>query len=93
MWELFSDGKIPYPSLSNKQVVEEVLSGFRLSKPDKCPESMWNIVMKCWEKNPKDRPNFDEIVKMIIPLVDRDTVYNAMPAMARVEENHQENYN
>lgn len=29
LWELFSRGKIPYPGLSNKQTVEEVLAGMQ----------------------------------------------------------------
>ena len=60
LWELFSFGAIPYgSSMSNQQVEEEVLKGTRLSKPSKeCPESIYQLMLHCWDTEPEKRPDF-----------------------------------
>jgi hypothetical protein len=40
----------------------EVSAGFRLPKPDDCHEDIYNLMLACWAKDPKDRPNFTKIV-------------------------------
>ena len=27
------------------------------------PQSCWELMEKCWNKNPEDRPNFEEVVR------------------------------
>lgn len=49
--------------LSNKDVGEKVLGGLRLSKPDICPQSVWNFIKRCFEADPAARPSFAEIAK------------------------------
>ena len=68
MWELFSRGMVPYPGMSNGEVVEKVTKGYRLYKPDDCPDDVYEIMLKCWEKNPKDRPTFEVVYKQIYSL-------------------------
>lgn len=38
LWEIYSLGQSPYPTMSNKEVVEGVYKGYRLDKPEECPE-------------------------------------------------------
>jgi hypothetical protein len=38
MWEIYSFGRTPYPKLSQKEVVENVLKGYRMECPDGCPK-------------------------------------------------------
>jgi len=61
LWEIFSYGQIPYPELSNKQAKDQVVSGVVLSKPDDCPDEIYNLMKKCWKKDPNERPNFFEL--------------------------------
>ena len=58
LWELYSDGKVPYSNLSNKETVDYVLSGYRLPQPEKCPDDIWKLMCKCWLKSATDRPSF-----------------------------------
>jgi len=60
-WELFTFGKIPYLALSNKEIMQSVLAGERLSKPNNCPDIIWECMMRCWSAKPDDRPSFNEI--------------------------------
>ncbi|KAK3090381.1 hypothetical protein FSP39_011356, partial [Pinctada imbricata] len=39
IWEMFSIGDEPYPGIRNKQVVSKVKGGYRMKRPEYCPES------------------------------------------------------
>ncbi|EDO41236.1 predicted protein [Nematostella vectensis] len=60
-WEIYSLGQIPYTDRSDEEVLKCVKDDLRLPKPDNCPDNMANVMKKCWEPNPNDRPNFDMI--------------------------------
>ena len=62
LWEIFSQGATPYPGMTNVEVAEAVLSGYRMTKPEKCPDEVYEIVQKCWKENSKERPNMEQIV-------------------------------
>lgn len=61
LWELFSYGEVPYRGMSNKEVSEQVIAGYRLEMPPGCPPEIWNLMKICWAENPKERPTFSEI--------------------------------
>lgn len=45
--------------MQNREVLEQIERGYRQSKPNKCPESMYDIMKKCWDKVPANRPTFE----------------------------------
>lgn len=59
MWEIYSFGRAPYPRKNQKEVVEAVSKGYRMEKPDACPDSLYErVMMACWEIDPSKRPTF-----------------------------------
>lgn len=56
---------VPYAWLSNKDVVEQISEGLRLSKPPitQCPEEIWKIIQNCMKIESKERPTFAQIAK------------------------------
>lgn len=50
MWEVMTLAMVPYPGVSNKDVVAFLKSGSRLEKPDECPTEMWvfSLVVLMW---------------------------------------------
>ena len=34
-------------------------------KPEECPNEMYEIMLKCWDKNPKNRPSFETLYNEI----------------------------
>lgn len=64
-WEIFSYASNPYDWLSNKEVVENIMRGERLPKPENCPEEFWTIILSCWNINPQERPKFSDLTKQI----------------------------
>ena len=63
LWEVFTFGARPYDKLSNAQVVQSILNGKFLPQPDRCPESVYILMLKCWLKQPSKRPWFSVISK------------------------------
>ena len=56
--EIFLDGASPYPYWSLEQVISNVRAGARMEKPVKCPLATFNVIMKCWDRDPAKRPTF-----------------------------------
>ena len=48
--------------MSCEQAVKEVQRGYRMEKPDKCPDDIYyNIILRCWDENPDKRPTFETL--------------------------------
>lgn len=41
----------------------KVLSGERLKAPVDCDPVLGHVMMLCWQAEPKERPNFDQIFR------------------------------
>uniref|UniRef100_UPI00398E53B1 tyrosine-protein kinase Fer isoform X2 n=1 Tax=Pristiophorus japonicus TaxID=55135 RepID=UPI00398E53B1 len=66
LWETFSLGVCPYPGMTNQQAREQVEKGYRMSAPQKCPEEIYSIMLRCWEYKPENRPNFSDVHKELL---------------------------
>ncbi|GMT28877.1 hypothetical protein PFISCL1PPCAC_20174 [Pristionchus fissidentatus] len=59
VYEIFSGGKIPYPGVSNREIMDLVPKGFRMNRIPEIPEPVYyDVMMKCFEANPNERPTF-----------------------------------
>ena len=65
MWEVFSFAMQPYYGTSNEEVTEAIRRHRILAKPSDCPSKMYEIMKNCWAVEPKMRPGFDELVKIL----------------------------
>nr|XP_021483448.1 tyrosine-protein kinase TXK [Meriones unguiculatus] len=65
MWEVFTEGKMPFENQSNLQVVEAISKGFRLYRPHLAPMCVYGVMYNCWHENPKGRPTFAELVQVL----------------------------
>ncbi|XP_060611443.2 tyrosine-protein kinase Fes/Fps [Anolis sagrei] len=68
LWEAFSLGATPYPNMSNQQTREAVEKGVRLNAPDRCPEEVYQLMLRCWEYEPQDRPTFTIVHKELVAI-------------------------
>ncbi|XP_056151580.1 macrophage colony-stimulating factor 1 receptor [Lampris incognitus] len=66
LWEIFSLGKSPYPSMAvDSRFYKMVKCGYQMSRPDFAPPEMYMIMKMCWILEPTERPTFSEIIQMI----------------------------
>lgn len=45
--------------MANREVLEQVERGYRMSKPLHCPDPIYEIMLKMWDKNASNRPTFE----------------------------------
>uniref|UniRef100_A0A8C7C4H4 Tyrosine-protein kinase n=1 Tax=Neovison vison TaxID=452646 RepID=A0A8C7C4H4_NEOVI len=57
--EIVTHGRIPYPGMTNPEVIQNLERGYRMVRPDNCPEELYHLMMLCWKERPEDRPTFD----------------------------------
>ncbi|XP_061668183.1 protein tyrosine kinase 2 beta, b isoform X2 [Syngnathoides biaculeatus] len=65
MWEILSRGRQPFFWLENRDVINQLEQGIRLPKPDDCPPALYSLMTRCWSYDPRERPNFTELVVKI----------------------------
>jgi len=61
LWEICSDGEVPYSSLANKEILKEIEDGKRLSKPNSCPDQLYTIMNDCWKIKSEERPTWTQL--------------------------------
>ena len=48
--ELVTYGRIPYPGMTNAEVLHQVEHGYRMQAPQGCPPALYDIMLECWHK-------------------------------------------
>ena len=61
LWEMFTLGQTPYPSIPVQHLVALLSDCGRMEKPDYCPAEIYLIMLECWNEIPKQRPSFEAL--------------------------------
>lgn len=70
LWEIFSLGKSPYPSMAvDSRFYKMVKGGYQMSRPDFAPPEIYMIMKMCWNLEPTERPTFSKISQMVARLL------------------------
>lgn len=59
--EIVTFGRIPYPGMTNAEVLQQVEHGYRMPCPPGCPPALYEIMLECWHKDPMKRPTFETL--------------------------------
>ncbi|XP_052785913.1 tyrosine-protein kinase Fer-like isoform X2 [Mya arenaria] len=70
MWEVFSNGTTPYPGWTNAISREKVEQGYRMPAPQNTPDSVYQLMLRCWDANPATRISFHDLHTQLKGLVD-----------------------
>ncbi|XP_027692173.1 tyrosine-protein kinase TXK isoform X1 [Vombatus ursinus] len=70
MWEVFTEGKMPFAKESNLQVVEAISKGFRLYRPHLAPMIVYEVMYSCWHEKPEGRPTFAELTQALTDIAE-----------------------
>ncbi|XP_072382085.1 activated Cdc42 kinase Ack isoform X1 [Diabrotica undecimpunctata] len=82
VWEMFTFGEDPWMGLIGSEILRKIeKENERLSAPEACPPPIYTILLRCWAKNPQDRPTFASLKDFF-----RKNMTPVMKAMGRQEE-------
>lgn len=71
LWELMTRGVTPYPDVDVFDIFSYLKEGRRMLRPRYCPTMLYQIMLSCWQDNPANRPNFDELVLKVSKVIDQ----------------------
>ncbi|XP_063091018.1 tyrosine-protein kinase Blk isoform X1 [Cavia porcellus] len=60
LMEIITYGRVPYPGMSNPEVIRNLERGYRMPCPDTCPPALYrDVISECWRGRPEERPTFE----------------------------------
>ncbi|XP_051018816.1 vascular endothelial growth factor receptor 1 [Acomys russatus] len=66
LWEIFSLGGSPYPGVQmDEEFCSRLKEGMRMRAPEYATPEIYQIMLDCWHKDPKERPRFAELVEKL----------------------------
>ncbi|XP_035770359.1 tyrosine-protein kinase Tec isoform X1 [Neolamprologus brichardi] len=72
MWEVFTEGRMPFEQSHNHEVVTLVTQGHRLYRPKMAKPAIYDTMQMCWYERPEDRPSFANLCVMISEALEDD---------------------
>uniref|UniRef100_A0A6J0V0S4 Tyrosine-protein kinase n=1 Tax=Pogona vitticeps TaxID=103695 RepID=A0A6J0V0S4_9SAUR len=73
LFEIITYGKMPYAGLMGFQVLQKLDQGYRIPQPANCPQELYNIMLQCWNAEPKERPTFETLQWRLEDYYDMDS--------------------
>ncbi|XP_039766989.1 platelet-derived growth factor receptor alpha-like [Ornithorhynchus anatinus] len=71
LWEIFYLGGTPYPGMIIDCTFYSKIKGrYRMAKPDHATDEVYEIMVKCWNNEPEERPflkHLSEILGSLLP--------------------------
>ncbi|VDM41262.1 unnamed protein product [Toxocara canis] len=75
LYEMLTLAQQPYSGIGNEEVFNYIgVSRRILARPTDCPDFWYDLMVQCWKYDPRDRPDFAQIVAKLIPFTDEDFV-------------------
>lgn len=77
MWEVFSLGELPYPTLTDEEVFRKLkCCDIQLPLTEQIPIELRDVIRKCLSENPRDRPQFTELCLLLSELMTKCQTVN-----------------
>lgn len=71
MWEIFTLGGNPYPSVPVENLFDYLKEGNRMTKPMYCDDELYEIILDCWNFKADLRPSFININDKLNNILDK----------------------
>lgn len=66
LWEMYTFGDIPYGNIGENDLITLLDCGGRLKVPVLCPKNVFQIMLECWNLEPKNRPIFRHLAEYFV---------------------------
>ncbi|XP_053314630.1 tyrosine-protein kinase Blk [Spea bombifrons] len=63
--EIITYGRIPYPGMTNPEVIRNLDQGYRMPCPENCTPELYELMLKCWRQRFEDRPTFEYLQSVL----------------------------
>ncbi|PIK52116.1 hypothetical protein BSL78_10963 [Apostichopus japonicus] len=85
LYEIITLGGEPYPGIVNRDLPKMLCSGFRMERPEQCPDDWYTMMLDCWHETPKQRPNFSKLRLQLEAMLEESTPYLSLyPSQAHI---------
>ncbi|XP_043466888.1 serine/threonine-protein kinase par-1 [Leptopilina heterotoma] len=82
LWEMLTFGEEPWVGLNGSEILRKIdREGERLYEPEASPPSMYQLMLRCWARDPLERPSFASLRESLTGMVP-----SIMKALNRFEE-------
>lgn len=71
MWEIFTLGSNPYPSIPVENLFDYLKEGNRMIKPLCCDDEIYDLILECWNFKAEMRPSFSNINDRLNLILDK----------------------
>ncbi|XP_068747375.1 uncharacterized protein [Montipora capricornis] len=68
LWEICTLGGFPYPTINDKDLLDFLLDGNRMKKPDNCTDEIYQIMLACWTRDCEERPSFQSLSEQLFDM-------------------------
>lgn len=65
LYEIFTIGGRPYPSVAAHNIPYKIKGGYRMPKPGHLDDDIYALMTECWDKEPDRRPTFESISRIV----------------------------
>ena len=67
-------GRPPFSEFTNPVIISKIMDGERPARPEEAQElgltdSLWDMAVRCWDRNPTQRPMMTEVVGLLRQLL------------------------
>ena len=72
IWEVIT-GKEPFSDSTNDTAIERIKAGLLMPRSEHCPETFYDIMLRCWKQDPVTRPTFEAVADLLDHVGDSQT--------------------
>ncbi|XP_063062644.1 tyrosine-protein kinase Lyn-like isoform X2 [Engraulis encrasicolus] len=65
LYEIVTYGRMPYPGMSNCEVMAQVQRGYRMPCTENCPPELYEVQRSCWQPKAEERPTFEYLQSVL----------------------------
>lgn len=73
LMEIITFGEEPYKGMPNAQVLELLGKGYRMPKPESCPDQLYEVMLACWDAEQSLRPTFNRLEWILSEFAEQQT--------------------